>query len=238
MRPLDEQQPRRIARARGAKGDAVGRKVEVEEVDAHYCGVGASSGAGSSAAGSRASVAGSTAGAGSAALASGIGAGSLAGAAGATASDGGAVGEAGPAAGAATVADVGAGAGVASGAGAAAIAGGAGNGPPMLARTIRVGCAGGSPTAIWSTAAIPSTTRPKALYLWSSLNVGPSMMKNWLLAELGTSVRAIDVTPRRWGKSLNSAARSGSFDPPAPVPVGSPPWAMKPGITRWKASPL
>ena len=39
-RALDQQHARRIARARGAKGDAIGRKVEVEKVDAHYCGVG------------------------------------------------------------------------------------------------------------------------------------------------------------------------------------------------------
>ena len=43
------------------------------------------------------------------------------------------------------------------------------SGPPMLARTIRVGWAGGSPTAMPSTAAIPSITRPNALYLWSRL---------------------------------------------------------------------
>jgi hypothetical protein len=66
----------------------------------------------------------------------------------------------------------------------------------MDARTILVGWDGGSPTAIPSTAAIPSITRPKALYLWSSLKVGASIMKNWLLALFGSSVRAIDTTPR------------------------------------------
>ena len=48
---------------------------------------------------------------------------------------------------------------------------------------------------------------------------------------------AIDTVPRRCGMALNSALRSGSCDPPPPVPVGSPVCAMKPSITRWKASP-
>ncbi len=41
----------------------------------------------------------------------------------------------------------------------------------------------------------------------------------------------------RAARSLNSALRSGSSLPPVPVPVGSPPWAMKPGITRWNTTP-
>ena len=36
----------------------------------------------------------------------------------------------------------------------------------------------------------------------------------------------------------NSAGRSGSSEPPVPVPVGSPVCAMKPSMTRWKATPL
>src|SRR4249919_1495036 len=120
----------------------------------------------------------------------------------------------------------------ASGAGAAATTGGAGSGPPIVARTILVGWGGGSPMAIPSTAAMPSITRPNALYLWSSLKVGASMMKNWLLAVFGCSVRAIETTPRICGRSLNSAGRSGRVEPPSPVPFGSPPWAMNPAITR------
>ena len=45
------------------------------------------------------------------------------------------------------------------------------------------------------------------------------MMKNWLLALFGCSVRAIDTTPRMCGRSLNSAGRSGSVEPPSPVPL-------------------
>ena len=45
------------------------------------------------------------------------------------------------------------------------------------------------------------------------------MMKNWLLALLGSSARAIDATPRMCGRSLNSAWRSGSCEPPSPVPL-------------------
>ncbi len=62
-------------------------------------------------------------------------------------------------------------------------------------------------------------------------------MKNWLLAEFGALVRAIDAVPRLCGSFENSALRSGFFDPPLPVPVGSPPCAMKPGMTRWKTTP-
>ena len=57
-------------------------------------------------------------------------------------------------------------------------------------------------------------------------------MKNWLLALSGFSVRAIETLPRKCGIALNSAFRSGSEEPPCPVPVGSPVCAMKPSITR------
>ncbi|MNI75768.1 hypothetical protein D3C73_1319500 [compost metagenome] len=40
--------------------------------------------------------------------------------------------------------------------------------------------------------------------------------------------------PRR---KVNSPFRSGSSLPPAPVPWGSPVWAMKFGMTRWNFSP-
>ena len=58
-------------------------------------------------------------------------------------------------------------------------------------------------------------------------------MKNWLLALFGFGVRAIEAVPRTCGSSLNSALRLGWSEPLVPVPVGSPPCAMKPGITRW-----
>ena len=84
---------------------------------------------------------------------------------------------------------------------------------------------------------MPSTTSPQTVY-WLSRKVESSrQMKNWLLAEFGALVRAIEQTPRTCGSRENSAFRSGFFDPPEPVPVGSPPWAMKPAITRWKTTP-
>ncbi len=63
------------------------------------------------------------------------------------------------------------------------------------------------------------------------------MMKNWLLALSADSARAAATVPRKNGMLVNSALRSGSSEPPSPVPFGSPPWAMKPGITRWNVSP-
>ena len=47
----------------------------------------------------------------------------------------------------------------------------------------------------------------------------------------------IDISPMRKYRIEGSASRSGSAEPPWPVPVGSPPWAMKPSITRWKMIP-
>ena len=44
--------------------------------------------------------------------------------------------------------------------------------------------------------------------------------------------------PRLNGSCENSAGRFGRSDLPVPVPVGSPVWAMKPGMTRWKTTPL
>ena len=84
---------------------------------------------------------------------------------------------------------------------------------------------------------MPDVTWPQTVY-WPSRKVeSPKQMKNWLFAESGFDVRAIDAVPRRCGSTLNSAFRSGFFDPPLPVPVGSPPCAMKPGMTRWNTVP-
>ncbi len=79
---------------------------------------------------------------------------------------------------------------------------------------------------------MPSITRPHTVY-WRSRKLASSkQMKNWLSAELGDCARAMDTAPRVCGSLLNSAL---SFwpEPPMPVPVGSPVWAMKPSMTRW-----
>ena len=52
------------------------------------------------------------------------------------------------------------------------------------------------------------------------------------------SARAMEQMPRTCGSALNSCFRFGYFEPPMPVPVGSPPWAMKPSMTRWNTMPL
>ena len=90
---------------------------------------------------------------------------------------------------------------------------------------------------------MPATTRPQIVYWLSRLGAGPNMMKNWLLALLGLLVRAMPQVPRTKRALFggeNSAGRSSwpcSRAPPVPVPVRSPPWAMKPSITRWKGVP-
>ena len=63
------------------------------------------------------------------------------------------------------------------------------------------------------------------------------MMKNWLLALPGSCARAMPQTPRTKCRWLNSGGIFGSLLPPVPVPVGSPPCAMKPSITRWNGVP-
>ncbi len=66
---------------------------------------------------------------------------------------------------------------------------------------------------------------------------GANMMKNCELAEFGFCDRAAPTVPRSNGTEENSAGTSGSLEPPRPVPVGSPVWAMKPSITRWNTTP-
>ncbi|MNP20125.1 hypothetical protein D3C76_1126860 [compost metagenome] len=60
-------------------------------------------------------------------------------------------------------------------------------------------------------------------------------MKNWLVAELGLEVRAIDRVPRTFFKPLLASFLIGSLVSFCCIcAVKPPPWAMKPGITRWK----
>ena len=83
---------------------------------------------------------------------------------------------------------------------------------------------------------MPSITSPHTVYWPSRKPQSSKQMKNWLLALFGLDERAIEAVPRTCGSPLNSAARSGLSDPLMPVPVGSPPWAMKPSITRWNTT--
>ena len=78
---------------------------------------------------------------------------------------------------------------------------------------------------------------------WKRHTVAPGMVLLHCVSAYPTpdsaeNLRAIDTLPRRWGSRLNSALRSGSSEPPCPVPLGSPVWAMKPGITRWNTTLL
>ena len=64
---------------------------------------------------------------------------------------------------------------------------------------------------------MPSITRPHAVYCRSRKLEGWKQMKNWQFAVSGALVRAMLTVPRRCGRSLNSALRLWSFDPPVPV---------------------
>src|SRR5690606_10645213 len=65
-----------------------------------------------------------------------------------------------------------------------------------LAETIESGLRGGSPLLMASTTSIPSTTLPYTVYWPFKKPASPKVMKNWLLAESGSLVRAIPTVPR------------------------------------------
>ena len=108
------------------------------------------------------------------------------------------------------------------------------------ARALRIlpGLRGGSPLGSASTCSMPSVTSPQTVY-WPSRNRASSkQMKNWLFALFGI----VGARHRRDAANmrlawLNSAGRFGLSEPCMPVPVGSPPCAMNPGITRWNTTP-
>jgi hypothetical protein len=98
---------------------------------------------------------------------------------------------------------------------------------------------------ILSTTSIPSSTRPKMVYLLSRKGESFCTMKNWQEPLLGSLPRAVETMPRLWLYFVVNSA--GIFRGPSPVPSlvgslsfesGSPPWIMKPLITRWKVVPL
>ena len=60
-------------------------------------------------------------------------------------------------------------------------------------------------------------------------------MKNWLVAESTTIVRAIAIVPRAFLRPFIASLRIGSFVGFwSMFAVNPPPWIMKPSITRWK----
>src|SRR3974390_3055387 len=62
--------------------------------------------------------------------------------------------------------------------------------------TILSGLAGGSPFLSLSTTSMPRTTSPTTVYLPLRNEPSANMMKNWLLAEFGSDVRAMPTMPR------------------------------------------
>src|SRR5271169_6927991 len=87
-----------------------------------------------------------------------------------------------------------------------------------LALMILSGSRTGSPRLILSTFSMPETTLPQTVYCRLRKAASPKQMKNCELAESGLDERAIETVPRTCGSALNSALRSGYFDPPVPVP--------------------
>jgi len=62
-----------------------------------------------------------------------------------------------------------------------------------------------------------------------------TLMKNWLVAESGFEVRAIDSVPRTLCRPLLASFLIGGLVSFCAIcAVNPPPWTMKPGITRWK----
>src|SRR5262245_47852320 len=108
-----------------------------------------------------------------------------------------------------------------------------------FALTILPGLRGGSPLGSASTFSMPDSTTPHTVYWRSRKRASSKQMKNWLLAEFGSLVRAIEQTPRTCGSLENSCFRFGFDDPPVPLKfLPSPPCAMKPSMTRWNGTSL
>src|SRR5205085_9290195 len=119
----------------------------------------------------------------------------------------------------------------------------------MTICSIVVGLFGRSPVlrgalTILSATSMPLVTCPKTLYWLSSEGASATMTKNCDEALFGSFERAIETIPRLCLIELNSA---GTFFPDPPYPhfevsgdfvFGSPPWIMKPGMTRWNFVPL
>ena len=63
-------------------------------------------------------------------------------------------------------------------------------------------------------------------------------MKNWLVAEFGSIVRAIAMVPRRFlSPFMDSMAMGSRVSFWFMSRVNPPPWIMNPSMTRWKIVP-
>src|SRR5688572_5054178 len=77
-------------------------------------------------------------------------------------------------------------------------------------RLVGLLCSPPPPRVVGVSPILPSTssplmTSPKAVYCLSRKRASARQMKNWLPAESGCCERAMERTPRTWGRSLNSA---------------------------------
>src|SRR6185436_1534382 len=94
-----------------------------------------------------------------------------------------------------------------------------------------------SPPRSESTTSWPLITRPKTVCFPFSHSVGRWVRKNCEPFVSGPEL-AIESEPRKWRRySPWTSSLTRYPGPPEPSPLGSPPWAMKPGSTRWNLSP-
>ncbi len=92
-------------------------------------------------------------------------------------------------------------------------------------------CASLGNCAIMSTTSCPLMTFPKIACFPSSQGVGAKVMKNWLPPVFGPEFAIESIPFALCFRSGWNSSRIVYPGPPVPVPVGSPPWIMNPGIT-------
>ena len=83
---------------------------------------------------------------------------------------------------------------------------------------------------------IPLLTLPKTVCFPSRCGVGARVMKNWLPLVSGPAFAILTMPAPvclRLGLISSANGRPQQDSPPRPVPVGSPVWIIKLGMTRW-----
>ena len=91
----------------------------------------------------------------------------------------------------------------------------------------------------WATLTSPSHLPEQRVVGGQRLALGPVTTKNWLPLVLGPELAMATDPIGYCGVALAGSSSANLYPgPPDPVPVGSPVWSMKLGITRWKVTQL